>query len=93
MRPQINLQLVDIVLVKDQELFQWSWPLATVEEVHHGRDGFVCAVTIRTSKGSYCRPVHKLVPLLREDTDSVVAREDIQASSIPSVEEPGVLLA
>ena len=52
-RPQINLQLGDIVLVKDQELFQRSWPLATVEEVHPGRDGFVRAVTILTSKGSY----------------------------------------
>ncbi len=45
-------------------MFQRNWPLAVVQEIFPGQDGLVRAVDIRTSKGVYRRPVHKLVPLL-----------------------------
>ena len=42
----------DIVLLKDNELFNRSWPLARVEQVHPGSDDLVRVVTLKTQKGS-----------------------------------------
>lgn len=41
-----NLQVGDIVLVKDKVLFQHYWPMARITEIHPGTDGIVRAVTV-----------------------------------------------
>lgn len=41
-----NLKVRDIVLVKDQVLFQHCWPMAQVTKVHPGMDRVMRAVTI-----------------------------------------------
>ena len=41
-----------------------NWPLARVIKTYAGKDGIVRVVDIKTQKGSYCRPVHKLAVLL-----------------------------
>ncbi len=41
-----------------------KWPLARVVKVYHGSDGVVRVVDIKTAKGLYGHPVHKLAPLL-----------------------------
>ena len=65
--PKRSVQVGDIVLLKDSELFTRSWPLARVIEVHAGTDGLVRVVTLRTEKGIYRRTVTRLVPLLQEE--------------------------
>ena len=64
--PQKNLAKGDIVLIKDQELFKRSWPLARIEEVHPGGDNRVRVATARTNRGTYVRPITMLVPLLTD---------------------------
>ena len=80
-----DMRVGDIVLLKDQELFSRSWPLARVEKSHPDEDGLVRVATVRTEKGTYLRPITKLVPLLSEGEDSsgqTVARgEDVQDST------------
>ena len=39
-----------MVLIKDQDLFVRTWPLALVTDIHPGADGRVRAVTLKTSK-------------------------------------------
>lgn len=53
----------DLVIVKDMKSPQRFWPLARVTDTHPGADGITRVVTIKTSSGSYKRPVIKLVPL------------------------------
>ena len=71
----------DIVLLKDQELFSRSWPMARVKEIHTGEDGHVRVVMLQTEKGTYRRPITRLVPLLTKenDLDLLPARECVQA--------------
>ena len=40
-----------------------KWPLACVTEIHAGIDERVRVVTVRTSKGTYNRPITTIVPL------------------------------
>ena len=56
----------DIILLIVNELFNRSWPLARVEQVHPGSDGLVRVVTLKIQKGSYKHAVNRLVPLLME---------------------------
>ena len=63
--PHRSVQVGDIVLLKDPELFDRSWPLAIVRAVHPGQDGIVRVVTPDTQKGTYKRAIHHLVPLIR----------------------------
>ena len=71
--PQHNLRIGDVVLIKDQDLFVRTWPLALVTDIHPGADGRVRAVTLKTSKGYYTRLSVKVVLLLenKEDTSLV----------------------
>lgn len=58
----------DIVVIKEDALVTpLSWPLARVVEVHAGSDGHVWVATVKTSNGTYKRPVSKLVPLVVND--------------------------
>ena len=61
----------DAVLIKDQELLLHSWPLAIITELHTSFDGHVHAVTLRTQKGVYTRPIIKLVLLIPPEKDEV----------------------
>lgn len=60
---QKNLQIDDIVLVKDDNLPPCEWLKARITELHPGKDGLVRVVTLRTSKSALKRPVTKIVPL------------------------------
>ncbi len=86
LRPQQNVRVGDIVLLKDQELFSRSWPMAWVKETHRGEDGHVQVVTLQTEKGTYRRPITRLVPLLtkEKDLDLLPARECVQVPRKPS---------
>ena len=84
--PQRDFNVDDVVLIKDQELFVRSWPLAIITKLHTGPDGRVRAVTLRTQKGVYTRPIIKLVLLIPQEKDEVQKNlssqrmgEDVQA--------------
>ena len=62
--PTRNLQVGDVVVIREDVLMPTKWPLARVTQVHCGRDGLVRVVTVKTSKGTYKRPVTKLALLL-----------------------------
>ena len=51
--PKRSVAVNDIVLLKDTDLFIQTWPLGRVVEVHPGKDGLVCVVTIKTTRGIY----------------------------------------
>ena len=60
--------------------------MARVKEIHTGEDGHVRVVTLQTEKGTYRRPITRLVPLLTKenDLDLLPTRECVQAPRNPS---------
>ena len=64
--PTRNIQVGDVVCIRDEHLAPTKWPLARVVDVHPGRDDQVRVVTVRTSRGTYKRPVTKIVTLIHQ---------------------------
>ena len=62
--PTRNLQVGDVVIIREDTLVPTKWPLARVSQVHCGKDGLVRVATVKTTKGTYKRPVTKLALLL-----------------------------
>lgn len=61
-----NLQVGDLVLIKDPNLPPLYWPTGRIVAVHPGKDNTVRVVTLQTSSGQLKRPVVKLCPLPKE---------------------------
>jgi len=55
-----NLQLGDLVLLKEDNTTPLHWPTAVIAETHPGKDNIVRVVTLRTRKGTFKRPVTKI---------------------------------
>lgn len=64
-----NLQVNDLVLLKEDNVPPGVWPVARVMEVYPGADGIVRSVKIRTPKSDLERPISKLVKLYTEPID------------------------
>ena len=65
--PNCNFQVGDLGSVSNKEdLFPTKWPIALVA-VHPGRDGLVRVITVKTTKGTYKRPVTKVNLVLPSD--------------------------
>ena len=62
--PTCNLSVGDIVLLREDNVIPAKWPIGQVLSVYPGEDGLVRVVTVRTSSGTYRRPVVKLTLLL-----------------------------
>ena len=62
-----NLQVGDIVLVKEDITKRNEWKLALVAAVRHSSDGVVRTVGIRQGTLKYVRPVNKLVLVLENE--------------------------
>ena len=67
--PNRNISTEDVVVVREDGVVPTQWPLARVTGIHAGKDGIIRVVDIRTHKGHYRRPVHKLAVLLPHDTE------------------------
>ena len=65
--PSRNLAVGDIVILREDSILPTKWPLARVVSVHPGKDNLVRVVTIKTSTGTYTRPVTKVALLLPTD--------------------------
>ena len=62
----VNLSIGDVVLIVNPPLQRAHWKLAVVENVFPGKDGYIRSEEIKSSDGSYIRPISKLVLLLSE---------------------------
>ena len=63
-RPKKNLQVGDIVVLKEDNLVPSQWPIARIVQVHKGNDGLIRVVKLKTKDGTYTRPVTKVALLL-----------------------------
>ncbi|GFS97219.1 uncharacterized protein TNCV_715691 [Trichonephila clavipes] len=61
--PNHNIKVGEIVIIKEDNIPPATWHLGKVIETHPGKDGVVRAVTLRTVKGQFKRPIHKLCKL------------------------------
>ncbi|GFU88492.1 integrase catalytic domain-containing protein [Trichonephila clavipes] len=61
--PNNNFKVEEIVIIKVDNIPPATWPLGKVIETHPGKDGVVRVVTLRTVKGRFKRPIHKLCKL------------------------------
>ena len=57
----------DIVLIVDPSIMRSQWTMAIVAKVYSGDDGLVRSVRMKTSSGSYDRPITKLTLLLAKE--------------------------
>ena len=62
--PSRNIEVGDIVILREDNLVPTKWPLAKVITAHPGNDGLTRVVTVKTSTGEYKRPVTKIAVLL-----------------------------
>lgn len=63
-----NLQVDDVVLLKEEGLVRGRWPMARVVKVHPSPDGLVRTVSLRVGKSIFERPVNKTVVLVEADS-------------------------
>lgn len=61
--PAKNIEVNDLVLVKDDNTPPLNWPLARVIEVLPGKDNRVRVVKIKTKDGIFTRTISKICPL------------------------------
>ena len=66
---QPNLQVGDVVILKEKWPKMLHWPLAKILKVYPGRDGLVRVALIKTEFGTYKRPTVKLSLLTRNEDD------------------------
>lgn len=59
-KPQRNVQLNDIVTIRDENLPPGKWALGCIIALHPGSDGYVRVVTLKTKSGVIKRPVVKI---------------------------------
>ena len=62
-----NLQVNDVVLMKDDGASRGQWPMARVVETHESKDGLVRSVSLYVKGSVLKRPVHKTVLLVASD--------------------------
>ena len=65
-----NLQVGDVVLMKDDGAPRCNWPMARVIELHEGDDELVRSVTLYSKGSTYKRPIHKTILLVSQDDDA-----------------------
>ena len=68
-RKSRNLEIGDVVLLKEDGIVPTQWPLARITEVFPGKDGLVRVAMVRTTKGVYKCPVSKIALLLPSDSN------------------------
>ena len=52
-KTQPNLEVGDVVVLREDQTFACNWPLAKVTQIFPGKDGLVRVATIRTASGDY----------------------------------------
>ncbi|XP_054259795.1 uncharacterized protein LOC128984491 [Macrosteles quadrilineatus] len=62
-KPNKNLEVGDLVIIQDPRTPPLLWPLGRIVKTSPGSDGIVRVVTIKTQRGTFCRPATKVYPL------------------------------
>lgn len=57
---QPNLNINDLVIIKDDRFPVAKWPMGRITDLHPGADNLVRAVSIRTAQGMLKIPITKL---------------------------------
>ena len=73
MKVRPNLQVGDIVILKDSTFQKPTWPLARVEKTFPGPDSLVRVVDVYCASKTYRRPVHELVLLVPANEEQLSA--------------------
>lgn len=73
---QKDLQINDIVCIKEENLPAGRWGMGRVVETFPGTDKRVRVVLLKTARGYLKRPITKLAKLLTNDTDTDTEEED-----------------
>jgi hypothetical protein len=60
MQPQRNIRVDDVVLLVDESSPRNVWPIGRILQVIPDAQGLVRRVTVKTSRGVFERPIHKL---------------------------------
>ena len=63
-QPQRNIHIGDIVMIQDDSVPRFKWPMGRVIEVEKDSAGLVRAVILKTQSNEKRRPIHKVVLLL-----------------------------
>ena len=63
-----NLQVNDLVLLKEDNLLLLKWRIGRVTEVHPGKDNLVRVATVRTTTSIVTRAIAKLCKLLMSNS-------------------------
>ncbi|XP_035220692.1 uncharacterized protein LOC118193680 [Stegodyphus dumicola] len=64
---QPNMQIGQLVLLKDSNSNLLHWPLGRIQQVHPGADDLVRVVEVKTSTGVLRRAINKIIPLPFKD--------------------------
>ena len=76
-----NYQIGDIVLLKDETLYNQHWPMARVTRTFSGDDGITRIIELQCLGKTYTRAANRLVLLVLEDTeDQPRPPEDVRVS-------------
>ena len=67
--PSRNVAVGDVVILQETGTIPTKWPLARVIAVHPGSDKLVRVITVKTSQGTYKRPVSKVAVLLPNENN------------------------
>lgn len=87
--PQKNIEIDDIVLVKEDNLPPGKWALGRVTYVHPGKDGHVRVVTLKTKNGEIKRPILKLSVLpVKENEQAFVDINEMQRATSNEKDAP-----
>ncbi|XP_055634337.1 uncharacterized protein LOC129774599 [Toxorhynchites rutilus septentrionalis] len=76
----IPINVGQVVLLQDDHKSSISWPLARIEHIHPGEDGIARVVTVKTTNGTYKRPVSRICPLPFSEHNSTPLNEVIITS-------------
>ncbi|KAJ0174403.1 hypothetical protein K1T71_009511 [Dendrolimus kikuchii] len=76
--PTKNIEVEDIVLVKEENLPPGKWALGRVVDVHPGKDGHVRVVSLKTKHGVIKRPALKLsvLPVKKDEDETSLEQGD-----------------
>ena len=55
-----DIQIGSVVMVREDNTPRLLWPMGVVTKVHPGRDGVVRTVSVRTSRGTFVRPIQRI---------------------------------
>ena len=58
-----DIKVGDLVWMVDEKDSYFNYPLARIQKLHEGDDKIATMATIKTAKGTYLRPLVKLITL------------------------------